>query len=101
MSTAVMADLPRRRWISVHEYHRMAEVGLLAPDARVELIEGEIIDMEPIGNSHRGTVMWLDRLLQRAVGDHAMVLCERAPGVTALPGVPDAAVDLRQLFETL
>lgn len=54
----------------------MAEVGLLAPDARVELIDGEIIDMAPIGNSHRGTVVRLDRLLQRATGDHAVVLCQ-------------------------
>jgi len=76
MSTAVMAELPHRHWISVHEYHRMAEVGLLAPDARVELIEGEIIDMAPIGDPHRGTVILLDRLLQRAVGDHAVVLCQ-------------------------
>jgi Uma2 family endonuclease len=34
----------------------MAEVGLLAPDARVELIEGEIIDMPPIGAPHASTV---------------------------------------------
>jgi len=45
MSTVPMARLPSRHRITVEEYHRMAEVGLLAPDARVELIEGEIIDM--------------------------------------------------------
>ncbi|MEY4762226.1 MAG: hypothetical protein RLZZ200_2082 [Pseudomonadota bacterium] len=37
----------------------MAEVGLLAPDARVELIEGEIIDMAPIGGSHQSVVDYL------------------------------------------
>jgi len=71
-----LEDLPRRHRITVHEYHRMAEVGLLAPDARVELIEGEIIDMAPIGDPHRSTVMRLDRLLQRAVGDQALILCQ-------------------------
>ena len=71
-----MEDLPRRHRITVQEYHRMAEVGLIAPDARVELIEGEIIDMAPIGPPHGGTVAMLDRLLQRAVGDGALIFCQ-------------------------
>lgn len=71
-----MEDLPRRHRITVQEYHRMAEVGLLAPDARVELIEGEIIDMAPIGDPHRGTVLLLDELLHEAVGKRAVVLCQ-------------------------
>jgi Uma2 family endonuclease len=64
--------LPRHR-ITVHDYHRMAEVGLLAPDARVELIEGEIIDMAPIGKDHQSIVDQLTRTLVRAVGDTAIV----------------------------
>ena len=42
---------PRHRW-TVAEYHRMAEVGLLHEDSRVELIDGEIIEMAPIGSEH-------------------------------------------------
>ena len=42
---------PRHRW-TVAEYHRMAEVGLLNEDSRVELIDGEIIEMAPIGIEH-------------------------------------------------
>jgi Uma2 family endonuclease len=71
-----MEDLPRRHRITVQDYHRMAEVGLLAPDARVELIEGEIIDMAPIGPLHGGTVMMLDQRLQETVGSRAMILCQ-------------------------
>ncbi len=51
----------------------MAEVGLLAPDARVELIEGEIIDMAPIGPAHAGTVSMLYELLYEAVGKRATI----------------------------
>ena len=40
---------------TVEEYHRMAETGVLKPDARVELLDGEIIDMPPIGPSHGGS----------------------------------------------
>lgn len=69
-------DLPHRHRINVQEYHRMAEVGLLAPDARVELIDGEIIDMAPIGPPRGGTVALLDELLHRAIADRAMVLCQ-------------------------
>lgn len=51
----------------------MAEVGILGPDDRVELIEGEIIDMPPPGELHSGTVTQLQYLLQRVVEDRAIV----------------------------
>jgi len=72
MST-LMESGPQRHRISVHDYHRMAEVGVLAPDARVELIEGEIIDMAPIGKDHQSIVDQLNRMLVRAVGESAIV----------------------------
>jgi Uma2 family endonuclease len=75
MSVA-MEDWPRRHRITVEEYHRMAEVGLLAPDARVELIEGEIIEMPPIGSRHGATVARLTETLVRAVGQRAIVWCQ-------------------------
>jgi Uma2 family endonuclease len=65
-----------RHRLNVDEYHRMAEVGLLAPDARVELIEGEIIDMVPIGRKLGAVTIALTRDLARVVGDRALVSCQ-------------------------
>ena len=45
-----------KRKFTVAEYYRMAEVGILRPDERVELIEGEILVMAPIGPEHSGSV---------------------------------------------
>ena len=42
--------------LTVSEYERMGETGVFAPDARVELIEGEIIEMSPIGSPHAACV---------------------------------------------
>ena len=61
----------KRRQITVDQYYRMAEVGLIAPDERVELIDGEIIDMAPIGSDHVGVVIRLTRLLGQAVDGKA------------------------------
>src|SRR3569833_2896800 len=72
MSVA-MKDLPRRHGITVDEFIRMYEAGELAPDARVELIEGEIIDMPLPGSRHSSMDMRVNALLMRAVGDQAMV----------------------------
>ena len=50
-SPAIDPKLPRRR-LDVDEYHRMGEVGILGEHDRVELIDGEIIEMTPIGDPH-------------------------------------------------
>lgn len=54
------APLPYHRW-TVEEYHQMARAGLLDETDRVELIEGELIDMAPIGSRHAYLV---DRLAE-------------------------------------
>jgi Uma2 family endonuclease len=53
---------PATHRFSVKEYYRMAETGVLRPDARVELLDGEIMDMSPIGPFHGGVVNRLARL---------------------------------------
>ena len=65
-------EVTRRRF-TVHEYHRMGEVGILHEDDRVELIEGEIVEMAAIGTRHFSCVIGLTRLLVRGVGDAAIV----------------------------
>jgi len=71
------ADLGvKRRSLTVEAYHRMGEVGILAPDERVELIEGEVVEMAPIGSRHSGMVGRLNRLLVQTAGDHALVFVQ-------------------------
>lgn len=58
---------PRR--ITVDEYHKMAEVGILAEHERTELINGEIVCMAAVGGRHVEVVRKLTHLLVRAAGD--------------------------------
>jgi Uma2 family endonuclease len=67
---------PRRHRLTVADYYRMGETGILAPDARVELIDGEIIDMAPIGSPHVSAVLQLDYFLKAAVAGKALVLVQ-------------------------
>lgn len=74
MIEALPAELGvRRHKLTVAQYHRMAETGVLAPDARVELLEGVIVDMAPIGSRHAAVVKRLNALLTHAVGPRAIV----------------------------
>jgi Uma2 family endonuclease len=75
--SAAPDNLLRRHRITVDEYYRMAEVGLLAPDARVELIEGEIIDMAPIGSRHAAVVDDVTQQLAALAQQQATVGAQR------------------------
>jgi Uma2 family endonuclease len=60
-----MAVEPHERRFTVDEYYRMAEVGILDRDERVELVDGRIIAMSPIGSPHAWCVSRLNRILAR------------------------------------
>jgi Uma2 family endonuclease len=64
---------PKRHPISVNEHLRMGESRVLAPEARVELIEGEIIDMSPVGPPHASTTNRLNRIFSEALGARVIV----------------------------
>ena len=66
-------DHPKRHLVTAQEYLRMGETGVCAPDARLELIEGEIFEMAPIGPPHSGAVITLNRLLILRAGERAAV----------------------------
>jgi Uma2 family endonuclease len=53
----------KQRLFTVDEYHRMGEVGILDEDDRVELINGVIVEMSPLGGPHIRCVAHINRLL--------------------------------------
>lgn len=65
-------EVARRRF-TVDEYYQMARTGILGEDDRVELIEGEIIEMVPIGTRHAACVRRLDRIFSSKIGDQVLV----------------------------
>ena len=72
---AQTALLTRRRF-TVKEYHKMVAAGILHEDDRVELIEGEIIEMAPIGRRHADGVNRLNSLFVRRFDDVAVILVQ-------------------------
>src|SRR6266545_727135 len=69
---AVEVELARQLF-TVDEYHRMAEVGIFHPEERVELIEGEIVEMSPIGPRHAGCVINANRLFITRLADRVVL----------------------------
>ena len=64
--------LTKRRF-TVDEYHRMAEAGILTDEDRVELIDGEIVEMTPIGARHAWCVLFLTEFFVKNLADRALV----------------------------
>ena len=83
---------PTRHKLTVDDYHKLGDAGVLNEDSRVELIEGELIEMAPIGGPHMGLINRLtepgaalagaldrlNKLLVFAVGDAGVVSVQNA-----------------------
>jgi Uma2 family endonuclease len=72
ISEAIWARAPRRK-LTVENYHRMAEAGIFGPEERVELIEGELIQMSPIGYLHANEASRLIQLFAPRIAGRAIV----------------------------
>ena len=64
---------PSRHLFTVDEYYRLAEVGVLTATDRVQLIDGEIIDMPPIGPGHSSSAERVNTLLRSRLGASVQV----------------------------
>ena len=71
--TAATAAGPARRRFTVAEYYAMAEAGVLAYDERVELLDGDVIAMPPIGDWHASRVKRLNNSMLTPVRGRAIV----------------------------
>ncbi len=65
--------LPARRRFTVDEYHRMTEAGILHEDDRIELLDGDTVEMAPIGDQHAGCVITFIEWFGKRVRGRAMV----------------------------
>ncbi len=73
MVTAIKEKTRSRKAFTVEEFYRMGEVGILKADDRVELIEGDIIEMAAIGTRHAGCVNWLTKFFSKNLDERALV----------------------------
>jgi len=65
--------LPPRRRFTIYEYHQMADAGILGEREPVELLDGDIVRMSPIGLRHMAIVDRLNMLLARRLGRRVIV----------------------------
>ena len=85
-----------RRLFTRHEYHRMAEVGILKPTDRVELIKGEIVEMSPPGRRHVAFVDNLNQFLVIRLAGRGIVSVQN-PVVLAEDTEPQPDLAIRRL----
>jgi Uma2 family endonuclease len=67
-----LGSLPHRKF-TVEEYHNFIDSGVFKPEERLELWEGEFIEMSPIGKRHAGTVSALSDMLNNYLGKQVLV----------------------------
>ena len=89
---AVNAIQIERKLFTVEEYEKMVAAGVLYEDDRLELIQGEILAMSPIGGLHIQVVNRLNRLLVGQLQDRAVVSVQNPIRLLNSEPQPDLAI---------
>lgn len=100
-----MSEVIERHQFTARQYEKMIALGIIDPEARVELIDGEIIAMSPANEPHEGMVRLILNRLMPLVGrlatvdvQNAIALDDRSrpePDLMLLKHRPDAYRDHR------
>jgi Uma2 family endonuclease len=87
-----MSTQPVRNFAwDVDRYHRAIDSGVFTSDDRIELVEGELIPVPPIGPAHQSVVDELSKRLVIALGDEFRV---RTQGLVTLPPTSEPQPDI-------
>jgi Uma2 family endonuclease len=88
---------PSRRRFTVEEFQRMGEAGIFAPDERVELIDGEVIQMSPIGPRHIECMFALEDYLRPLMSPDRRISIQTPIQLADAQPQPDVALLRRDL----
>ena len=89
-----MAIVLRRYRFTVDEYERLAQADVLTQCDRVELLDGEIVEMTPIGDHHASVVARLTSLFSKHLGDRAIVWVQNPIRLRVVRSMPQPDVVL-------
>jgi Uma2 family endonuclease len=81
-----------RHKFDIEQFHQLAELGFFGEDDRVELIDGDILNMSPIGKAHKACVSRLTRMLVQAYAELAVIYVQNPLIVAGSEPLPDLAV---------
>ena len=94
-SVAVETEIdvePVRRRFTVDEFQRMGEAGIFAPDERLELIDGEVIQMTPVGPRHVMSVFAVHNFLDSMIGQDVQLAMQNVLPLPDSKPWPDFAL---------
>jgi len=89
-----MAVMLRRYRFTVDEYDRMAQAGVLTQCDRVELLDGEIVEMTPIGDRHASVVARISHVFSTRLDGRCIVWGQNPVGLRVVRSVPQPDVAL-------
>src|SRR5262247_3069789 len=89
-----MAVALRRYRFTVDEYERLAQARVLTQTDRVELLDGEIVEMTPIGDRHASVVARLTSLFSKYLGDRSIVWVQNPIQLRVVRSMPQPDVVL-------
>src|SRR3989442_11200282 len=89
-----MAVTLRRYRFTVDEYERLAQAGVLTQCDRVELLDGDIVEMSPIGDRHASVVARISSVFSERLGRRSIVWGQNPLGLRVVRSVPQPDVTL-------